>query len=150
MAGPAIPESLRRDDGLFRHDQGKAAKTAAGAVYAACRVPASRPALCPRHDSLQQGMATRMDARSNNHWLGGCRSLRTAGLSADARCAGPGGAGQLRNSGEIRLGRNSETFGHIMIRASTISIGMSMIIVSLIAERMLMPATEQAIIRHRP
>ena len=58
--------------------------------------------------------------------------------------------GYFRNSGEIRPGRNSDTFGHTITSASTISIGTSMMPVSLMASRMRMPATEQAIIRHSP
>ncbi len=77
------------------------------------------------------------------------RAKRSADPSMTAPFA-PRLSDQFKNSGEIRLGRNSETFGHMMIKASTTSIGISMIIVSLIAERMLMPATEQAIIRHSP
>ncbi len=48
------------------------------------------------------------------------------------------------------FGRNSTRSGHRMTSASTASIGSSMIITSLIASTMRIPATEQQIIRHSP
>ena len=57
---------------------------------------------------------------------------------------------QRRNSGEISCGRNSETRGQTITSASTISIGTSMIAVSLMASRIRIPATAQEIIRHSP
>ena len=50
----------------------------------------------------------------------------------------------------MRLGRNSETFGQMITSASTRNIGISMMAVSLIASRMRILATAQAIMRHRP
>jgi 3-demethylubiquinone-9 3-methyltransferase len=55
-----------------------------------------------------------------------------------------------RNSGEIRLGNHNDSLGQTMTKPSTISIGISMSPVSLMASRMRMPATEHAIIRHKP
>jgi hypothetical protein len=70
------------------------------------------------------------------------------------RCAPPDGftasCDYRRNSGEMKDGRKSDTDGHMMTSASTSSIGISMIIVSLIASLILTPATEQAIMRHMP
>ena len=59
-------------------------------------------------------------------------------------------AGYFRNSGEIRLGRNSTTAGHTITRISTPNIGISMINTSFNVSTMRMPAIEQAIIRHNP
>ena len=56
----------------------------------------------------------------------------------------------FRNSGEIRLGSSSDTFGQTITSARTRSIGISMMPVSLMASRMRMPATEQATNRHNP
>ena len=56
----------------------------------------------------------------------------------------------LRNSGEISCGRISDTSGQTITSASTISIGISMMPVSLMASRMRMPATAQEIIRQSP
>src|SRR3954462_9575819 len=52
--------------------------------------------------------------------------------------------------GTISRGRNSDTSGQMISAASTSSIGISMITVSLSAKRSRTPAIEQAIIRQRP
>ena len=57
---------------------------------------------------------------------------------------------QRKNSGEISLGRNNATSGHTIISTSTPSIGSSMIMASLSASTMRMPATAHEIIRQRP
>lgn len=56
----------------------------------------------------------------------------------------------LRNSGEMRLGRNNEIFGQTITRPRTTNMGISMRPVSLMASRMRMPAMEQAINRQSP
>ena len=89
---------------------------------------------------------------------GGADAGRAAGdedgLALEVRDEGGGGRGErgvhLRNSGEIRRGRNSAISGQTMIAASTSSIGTSMIIVSLSAYRNRTLATAQEIIRQRP
>ena len=56
----------------------------------------------------------------------------------------------FRNSGEISLGRNRMISGKTIVKASTPSIGMSMIITSFITYISRTLAMAQEIIRHRP
>jgi hypothetical protein len=79
------------------------------------------------------------------------RKPRDGGSHQARRKAGPSWRTlQRRNSGEIRLGRKRTRPGHRMTRASTPSIGRSMMQVSLSASPTRMPATAQAIMRQRP
>jgi hypothetical protein len=93
---------------------------------------------------------------------GGVGANARSGISCHALCGAAGpivkphtGAGaavshHFRYSGEISLGKNNGISGHTMHAASTRSMGTSMIIVSLSANRSGTLATAQEIMRHRP
>ena len=87
---------------------------------------------------------------------GHSRSTRTRTGSTTPSCPerdnrGIGAPGRyFKNSGEIRFGRNSDTFGHTITSPSTMNMGISIKPVSLMASLIRMPAIEQAIIRQSP
>ncbi len=105
-------------------------------VLLAGRVP-DADALTPRGHGILLGDSAMHDAGHGASRVG----VRPSGSDTQT---------YRKNSGEMRLGRNSDTLGHTMTSPSTTNMGISMIMVSLMASRMRMPAIEQAIIRHSP